>query len=466
MKETLPKHVHIIGICGVATGALAIAFHNAGVKVTGSDKGFYPPISTTLLDAGIDFYAGWHVDKMTASGDPDLVIIGTATGNTNPETEYVRKQEIPAYSFAEAIGKFFVRKNSIVSVGTWGKTTTSALLSWVLKEAGMNPSYMTGGIPLTHTAAQLSDSAWSVLEGDEYKSAPWDNTPKFAYYNPTHLLLTAVSWDHADLYKTEKEYFDVFEKIAVHAGTSHPIIACTDDTGVRNVLKKTNVPHISYGRSPEADYTFVNIGSDAEGIHFDIVHGTETQHIRSPLLGSYNAQNITGVFTLARSIGIDADTIADAIHSFQGIRRRLEKYSTKPVTIISDIAHSPEKARTTLSILKEITRNKIIVIFEPNIGGRSIESVHKYEHAFTDADYVFIPRLSKLKVAKDKKELDGLALSEVIHKTHPHVAYIDDDSELVAAIKAKADKGDCIAFLGSHGFRGMIETIVDACKDK
>jgi UDP-N-acetylmuramate: L-alanyl-gamma-D-glutamyl-meso-diaminopimelate ligase len=204
-----PKHIHFIGICGVATSALAIAFHNAGYKVTGSDKGFFPPVSDELEKHKINFYAGWHPENM---GNPDFVVVGTASGTQNPETNFAKENNIPIYSYPEAIGKFFVKEYSIVTTGTWGKTSSTALLSFIFEQAKLNPSYMFGGISLSHeSSAKLTDTKYSIFEGDEYKSSPTDTTPKFVYYKPTHLLLSAVSWDHADLYPTEESYFNVFK---------------------------------------------------------------------------------------------------------------------------------------------------------------------------------------------------------------------------------------------------------------
>jgi len=126
---------------------------------------------------------------------PDFVIAGgSGTSASNPETLYANEKGIPVISFAEALGKYVVRKNSIVCAGTWGKTTISALLSFILSEAGMRPGYFSGGVSLSHPSAALSDSDWSVVEGDEYQVSISDHRPKFAYYSPTHLLLTSVSW--------------------------------------------------------------------------------------------------------------------------------------------------------------------------------------------------------------------------------------------------------------------------------
>lgn len=194
-------------------GVLAMAMKKSDWKVTGSDVGIYPPISTYLKNNDVEYYTGWHAEKI---GEPDLVVVGNVAGSENPEWQYVQENKIPYVSYPELIAKYFIRKNSIVCAGTYGKTTTSALLSWILTEAGLEPSYMFGGLPANEgflSAFITPATEWSVLEGDEYKTARWDNFPKFSHYSPTHLLLTAVEWDHADVYSTEESYFEAFQKI-------------------------------------------------------------------------------------------------------------------------------------------------------------------------------------------------------------------------------------------------------------
>ena len=470
--QKLPKHVHVIGICGVATSALAIAFHKAGVRVTGSDKGFFPPVSTELEKQGVSFYAGWHPEKMSAEGDPEVIIVGTASGSQNPETEYAQSKGIRMYSFAEAIGEFFAKENSIVCVGTWGKTSSTALLSHILSHANFSPTYMFGGISLSHeSSAILTDSKWSVFEGDEYKSSPTDPTAKFFYYKPTHLLMTGVSWDHADLYPTEQSFFDAFQKLISHIPDTGFIVANSDNAGVKRVLGEArgskNMRIISYGYNSQTDYSYKDVHQTKDGITFSIMNGKEIYSVRSPMLGAFQAENITGCFALAHSLGIEPIKILEAIKSFAGLKRRLEKRldgdkTSNGITIFDDIAHSPEKASSVLSNLRKVYVRHIIAIFEPNIGGRERSSAYKYNNAFKDADIVIIPRLTKLKVSEDGSSapMEGQELFETIKRTHKHVEYIDDDVALVSYLVSSAKKGDCIAFLGSHGFRGMIEETV------
>ncbi|MBU6231421.1 hypothetical protein KGP36_02030 [Patescibacteria group bacterium] len=475
---TLPKHIHVIGICGVAMSALAIAFHKRGVKVTGSDKGFFPPVSTELEKHSIPFYAGWHPEKMSdpaEGGLPDLVIVGTASGTHNPEALLAKEKGILALSYPEAIGRYFARKESIVCCGTWGKTSSAAMLSFIMTEAGFDPSYMFGGVSLSHEAsAKLTDSGLSIFEGDEYKSSPTDPRAKFFHYKPTRVLLSAVSWDHADLYPTEAAYFEAFKKLMAILPEDGSVIACADNEGAMKIVSAYGGKKISYGRArptPTLDYEYKDVSQSRDGLKLTIVHGGKAFKIKSPMLGLYQAENICGCFAMASELGAAPDRIADALTRFKGLKRRLEKRlderdTGRNVAVIDDIAHSPEKAASVLHALKSIYPGRVIAVFEPNTGGRRREAIAKYDGAFASADEVVIPKLTKLKMAENEADrpIEGQELAGIIKKTHANASYIEDDQELVEHLVENAKSGDVIAFLGSHGFRGMIEESIKSIK--
>jgi len=459
-----PKHIHIIGICGVLNSALAIALHKKGWKVTGSDKGFFPPVSTYLSEAGVPYYAGWHPEKMVANGAPDIIVTATASGTQNPETLYAREHGLTIKSPVDIFEEYFIAERSIVCVGTWGKTSSSALLSFILDKAGLNPSYMFGGVSLSHEqSAHISEGGWSVFEGDEYKSSPTDSSAKFFHYKPTHLLITAVSWDHADLYPTEESYFDAFKKLVSLIPSQGKIVACTDDEGVNKILDEAKEAQvITYGKQSDAMYTYGHVTETRSGISFTISHGESEYKINSPMLGGFQAENITGCFAMACEAGISPEKIIEAVADFKGLKRRLEKRYENDITVVDDIAHSPEKASSVLKTLRTIYSGSIFTIFEPNIGGRKMEAKEKYHNAFKDADQVIIPRLTKLKVTDDEKDqpIEGNVLRDIVAESHANTFYIDNDEALIQHLLNHAKKGDVIAFLGSHGFRGMIEQLV------
>lgn len=449
-----PKHIHFIGICGVAMSALALTFKEQGWKVTGSDVGFFPPVSTHLEEHHIEFYAGWHPENM---GKPDLVVVGNVASSFNPEWLYVKENKIKYRSYPEVIEEFFVKANSIVCAGTFGKTTSTALLTWIFLNNGFNPSYMFGGLSQNQIpAAHLTSSDWSILEGDEYKSARWDPSPKFSHYEPKHLLLTAVIWDHADIYKTEEAYRLEFQKL-INKIPKDGLLIVSERVSMLTLPKNI----ITYGKGQSCKYKYGSIKETAAGIEFDIHHNGKVHKINSPCLGEYMADNITACFAMAEQLDIAPEKIIESIKTFVGMKRRLEKRLEGKITIFDDIAHSPAKARSVLETLRRVHSGQVVAVFEPNTGNRRAESIPGYDHCFDSATEVVIPRLTKIKHNEgDEKPLNGQELAAVISQTQPNTTYIDDDSELVRYLLKKDEPGTVIAFLGSHGFRGMIEDIV------
>ncbi|MBU0596647.1 hypothetical protein KJ641_02020 [Patescibacteria group bacterium] len=444
--------------------ALAISLHRQGYKVTGSDKGFFPPVSDHLKNAGVEYYPGWHVDKMTKNGDPDLVVVGNVAGSENPEWVYVQEKNIPYKSYPELIAEFFVKKNSIVCAGTYGKTSSASLLTWILKENNFDPTYMFGGLSLNDMmAAELTDSDYSILEGDEYKSARWDMRPKFAHYSPTHLLLTSCKWDHADVYPTEESYFEAFEALVGELPTNATIVVSEE---VKNIKRLKDRKIVSYGKSAGNNYQFTNVISSKNGVLFEINKKSTIYNLQSTIIGQYTPKIITGCFAMAEALGIESDGIIKAVETYKGTKRRLEKRLDGDITVFDDIAHSPAKARGVLDTLKKLYSGKVIAVFEPNTGNRTLESIPGYDNAFGSADEIIIPRLTQVKTAVDDPNppFDGVKLAEVISKTHSNVKYIEEDKKLIEYLVSETKKDDCVVFLGSHGFRGMIDALKSKLK--
>lgn len=452
------QHIHFIGICGVAMSAIAIAFKKNGWKVTGSDVGFYPPISTHLEENEINFYSGWHPEKM---GTPDLVVVGNVAGSFNPEWLHVKEKKLTHKSYPEIIADYLIKTESVVCAGTYGKTTTTALLSWIFLNSKKNPSFMFGGLSQNHIpAAQITESDFSIVEGDEYKSARWDLRPKFSHYEPKHLLLTAVEWDHADIYKTEKDYFLAFQKLVNNLPQDGTFIVSERVNHIDLPKRK-----ICYGQSKDCLYRYGEITHTENGISFNIYKRNEVYKVESSCFGEYMADNITACFAMAMELDLPANEILQSISSFKGMKRRLEKRFEGAVKVFDDIAHSPAKAKNVLKTLKQIFNGKIVAVFEPNTGNRRPEAIPGYDEAFSDANEVVIPRLTKIKEdLSAEKPLYGEQLATVISQTQPKTIYIEDDNKLVSYLQSKTEPGTIIVFMGSHGFRGMIEETIRGLK--
>ncbi len=459
------QHIHFIGICGVAMSALAVLFNKKGWKVTGSDVGFYPPVSTYLEQENIAFYAGWHPEKM---GKPDIVVVGNVAGSENAELKAAEEQGLRTMSYPELVAEFVVKKNSIVCVGTYGKSSSTTLVAYLLKSAGKNPTYMIGALPidLPGSAEDPVSSTWSVLEGDEYKTSRTDLRAKFFSYRPTHLLLTGLAWDHADVYPTEEAYLNAFRKLLRMIPAHGLIVACTDNTLVKQIIdealhdERFQKPRIiTYGKNERADVRLVDVTETTEGVTARVLQNGTPFTLHAPLVGGYMAENICGAFTLTTAIGCKPDEVATALGGFHGLKRRLElRGSTaRGARVYDDIAHSPVKARSTLETLRRLfPEHTITAVFEPNTGNRTPEAEPQYAHAFTAANRVVLPRLTKLKKNPNAVVWDTTDLLRVIGATHPTVHMIEDDEKLVAFLRQTTDK-DIIVFMGSHGFRGMIE---------
>jgi len=459
----MPKRIHFIGICGVAMSALAAAFHKEGWQVTGSDVGFFPPISDYLKDNNISFYPGWHPEKMTENGVPDIVVVGNVAGSANAEFVYARKNNLNCKSYPEVIAEYIVQKNSLVCAGTYGKTSSTSLLTLILEKANINPAYMFGGLSLNlPVSAKINNKD----NKDGYKTARWDARPKFKLYSPTHLLLTSVSWDHADIYPTEETYLQAFKDLISMIPPNGLIVVCIDDAKIKGVLTGNinGAIEITYGKDMAADYCYSQVNETTSGISFVIKHKEKEYKISAPVLGEHMAENICGCFAMAKEIKIDTKIILDTIAEFKGIKRRLEKRSAEGITVYDDLGHSPAKAAATLRTLRTIyPNNKIIAIFEPNTGNRKSQSIPGYTGAFVDADEVIIPTLTRIKI--DPKDIDppfdGQKLTEIISRTHPQTVYIENDNKLIEYVKNNTKKEDAVVFLGSHGFRGMIERLIE-----
>jgi UDP-N-acetylmuramate-alanine ligase len=215
------------------------------------------------------------------------------------------------------------------------------------------------------------------------------------------------------------------------------------------------------GSKAESLYSFEQVKQSKTGLDFKIRHEKKEFAIKSPMLGRFNAENITAAFAMASELGVPQEKIVSAIKYFKGIKRRFEKRLEGNVTVLDCHAPTPDKVASVLESVREVYDKKIIAVFEPNIGGRERASSAKYDDAFKNADMVIIPRLTKLKIAEGKETpMEGGELVATILKTHKDCRYIEDDNNLLNFLVSQAKNGDVIVFLGSHGFRGMIEETV------
>jgi len=471
--------------------ALAVAFKRAGFAMTGSDSdSIFPPMSTHLKKNGIKYNLGFREKNL---GQPDEVVIGNMhVNNTNPEIIAAKKKRLTIIHFPRLIEKYLIKKNSVVVAGTYGKTTITAMVAWLLEKGNKNSNYMLGGIPIDlENGARLTKSDWSVTEGDEYPAAaPWDSAPKFKYYHPKFLILTSAEWDHMDVYKTKESYLEVFRKLVAEVPRDGLIVAKFGGENLEEVLKGAKCKIIYYrnqktetrNQKLETGYFIDDVKVFGDKTKFTVKRrlaaNTKNNHpspllekegmtttvgeFETKLLGEFNLENWCAGIALADELKIPLKKLQTGVKSFSGVKRRLEiRGIKKGVTVIDDFAHNPSKARqSVMALRRHFPKSKIYIVFEPNRGGRSDKCLPGYNGVFSGVTRIFIPQMTEYPPKKGVKDISGRELASYLKKTHKSAVYEPSAEKLVAWLKKNAKKGDVIAFLGSRNFGGVLKKII------
>src|SRR5881628_6165 len=274
MKDS--RKIYLIGICGTAMASLAGMLREKGYAVSGSDSDVYPPMSDFLARLEIPVFKGFNAENIE-NAKPELVVIGNALSRGNVEIEYVLDAGIRYASMAETVKEFFIRgKNSIVVAGTHGKTTTSAMMAWILEVAGRRPSFLVGGIAENFGRSfQVAGGPDFVIEGDEYDTAYFDKGPKFLHYLPRIVLLKNIEFDHADIYADLEAIKTAFRRLINIVPRSGLIVAGIDSPVVRDLIP------VAFSRVATAgigvgEWQAVNIKTTAAGMAFDVLRSSSS----------------------------------------------------------------------------------------------------------------------------------------------------------------------------------------------
>ncbi len=475
MKEK-PNWVHIIGICGVVTSGLAVMFKYEGSKVTGSDKGFFPPISKFLEKYDIPIGIGYKANRLTDEDGkhPELVIIQGLKSDKNIEYQEAKRLGLTIKTFPEILAEYVIANESIVVAGTYGKTTISAVLVDIMKNANIDISYMYGGLNVNMDQtimAKKDNTKFSIVEGDEYMTSLEDTSSKFFHYKTKYLILHSCQWEHPDMFPTEQLYVENFRNYVRKIPNDGIIVANANDKNVVDVVKDASCRVIYYSanklnafalpdwyleKSSKPLPTFIRFKDDPSNL--------EIIPYERKIIGEFNEENFLAGSVMAYELGVKKEYIQDTISEFKGIKRRLEiKIQSDQFLIIDDFGSSPPKAHGSLQALRsDYPDSKIIAIFEPNTGNRTEASIPTYKKAFKLADEIIFPRFTKLPNI-DKKRFNAEELIESLKPYYDNITYVGDDDILVNLLVKEIELGDAvhkiIVFMGSHGFRGMIEKL-------
>jgi UDP-N-acetylmuramate: L-alanyl-gamma-D-glutamyl-meso-diaminopimelate ligase len=464
------KHIHLIGICGTAMASLAGMLKQRGFRVTGSDAAAYPPMSDFLEELGIP--VAQPFDARNLDPVPDLVVVGNAISRGNVELERILDQRIPFSSLPQLLHDEFLRGREVLVVaGTHGKTTTTSMLAWIFHTAGIQPSFLIGGIAENFGSSfHLGQGKHFILEGDEYDTAFFDKGPKFLHYFPDAIILTSVEFDHADIYKDLDAVETAFKRLVNLIPRRGRIIAFDGATGdasesasLQRCLSKAFSPVERYGSGATADWKITNLKIEAGKTSWTVLHENRPwSDFEFPLAGEYNVWNATAAAAMASAYGISKEEISASLKTFKSVKRRLEvKAHVNGITIIDDFAHHPTAIAGTLKALRaRYAGARLWAILEPrsNTLRRRILQAD-LARSLAVADEIIVAGVFRSEAVPENERLELPELATDIQNHGRRARLIANADEIVETIAPEMRSGDVVAILSNGGFGGIYEKL-------
>jgi UDP-N-acetylmuramate: L-alanyl-gamma-D-glutamyl-meso-diaminopimelate ligase len=458
--------IHLSAICGTAMASLAGLLREQGHEVTGSDQDVYPPMSTQLEALGIPIrspYAEANVPE-----DADLVVIGNALSRGNPEVEVVLERRQRFTSLPALLAEEFLRPRvSLVVAGTHGKTTTTSLLAFLLHRAGLDPSFLVGGVPIDFERSyRVGRGRHFVIEGDEYDCAFFDKRPKFVHYLPNVAIIGNVEYDHADIYPDLPAVKLAFTRLVQVVPRSGLLVAGTESPGVRDVLAGARCRVTSFGLHAAAEWRAVDVRAAGAGMRFRLLsRGEDLGEVQLPLPGEHNVRNALAAIATAAEAGVSPRRAADVLPVFRGIRRRLEvRGEARGVTVYDDFAHHPTAVAATLAALRAaIAGGRLVAVFEPrSYTSRTRVFQDDFARAFRGADEVVVAAAHLPGKVPEGQRLSESELVDSIRAQGVAASFVADVPGIVGHLATRLRPGDRVAILSNGGFGGIHEKLLRA----
>ncbi len=460
MKQAI-RHIHFLGICGTAMGAVAAALRERGFTVTGSDENVYPPMSTFLEQKGITLTAGYRAENLPA--EADLIVIGNAMKRGNPEVEAVLNRKLYYLSLPETLKEFFLRgRHNLVVTGTHGKTTTTSLLTWILEHAGKSPSHLIGGIPRNlGQGARFTDSEYVVLEGDEYDTAFFDKRSKFVHYMPELVIVNNIEFDHADIFNNLDEIKLSFRRMLNIVPGNGIVLVNADDANALDAASTCPAPIRKVGFAECAENRISDVTYGPDGSQFTLLG----ERFSLPMVGEYNVRNAAMAISAAAFYGIPLETIREAVAGFQGIMRRQEVRGEKRgVKVVDDFGHHPTAIRQALAGLRhQYPGSRLWAVFEPrsNTTRRAVFQ-QQLPEAFAEADGVFFSQVARLEQIPEGERLNPEKVISDIAASGKPAFYEADATGIIGRLCPLAREGDVIVIFSNGGFDGIHSRLLEA----
>jgi len=447
-------HIHILGIAGTFMGGIAQLAAAAGHRVTGCDLGVYPPMSGQLAAAGIDFVDGYAAEQTALKAD--CYLVGNAISRGNPLLEAILDQGLPYVSGPQWLADNILVGRWVLAVaGTHGKTTTASMLAWILEDAGLNPGFLIGGVPMNFgVSARLpqNESPFFVIEADEYDTAFCDKRSKFVHYRPRTAVLNNLEFDHADIFADLAAIETQFHHLVRTLPRSGLIVSNAGEASLERVLARGCWSSVERFNDAAG---WQMAGDDASG-SLQLLQGKELiGEAQWTLTGEHNRANALAAILAARHVGVAPAQGLDALARFRNVRRRMELRGTVgEVDVFDDFAHHPTAIATTVAGLRQKIGSaaRILAVLEPRSNTMKLGVMKaQLPASLTQADQAFCYTAN---LGWDAAE----ALAPMGGK-----AVVDDDLDrLVGKIAAFARPGDQIVVMSNGGFGGIHEKLLRA----
>ncbi|WP_395167504.1 UDP-N-acetylmuramate:L-alanyl-gamma-D-glutamyl-meso-diaminopimelate ligase [Francisella salimarina] len=456
----MSKHIHILGICGTFMGSLAVLAKQKGYKVTGSDLNVYPPMSTYLESQGIEILQGFDCDQLDTN--PDEIIIGNIMKRGMPIVEKILAEKLNYFSGPQWLYQNILKYKKVIAIaGTHGKTTTTTMTIKILEQAGLNPSFLVGGVSSDFgVSSRYTDSEYFVIEADEYDTAFFDKRSKLIHYDPSIFVINNIEFDHADIFKDIDAIFWQFHQLLRKMPSTAKIICNDKDENIQKI--------ISMGCWSEV----VRVNSDngikiakhvADYSRFELCDFNDNNvEISWDLIGEHNALNAMSAYAVAKQLNISDEVIKNALESFRGVKRRLEVLSHQnDVTLYDDFAHHPTSIKLTL----EAVRNKdkeayLIALIDPRSNTmRQGDNKDNLPMSIIEADRVLLYNHSLLKwdakeVLKNSSNVD-------------FIVSVDDFVNRISELLTKyQDRNIQLVMMSNGSFDGLREKLVKFLETK
>jgi UDP-N-acetylmuramate: L-alanyl-gamma-D-glutamyl-meso-diaminopimelate ligase len=459
-------HIHILGICGTFMGGIAAIARQAGHRVTGCDANVYPPMSTQLESQGIELIEGFSPDQLLQFETmPDLFVIGNVVSRGNPLMEAILNQGLPYISGPQWLGEQVLYGRHVLAVaGTHGKTTTSAMLAWILEFNGYKPGYLIGGVPLNFTvSARLGGGQYFVIEADEYDTAFFDKRSKFVHYRPRTALLNNLEFDHADIFADLAAIETQFHHLVRTVPSGGLLVVNGEEPALERVITRGAwAPVERFGQDAVNDWSLVSQEADSFIVRKagkDVA--TVSWAPDSGVMGRHNQLNALAAIAAANHIGISPADSARALVEFKNVKRRLETIGVaNDITVYDDFAHHPTAITTTVDGLRRrVGKSRILAVLEPRSNTMKLGTMKaQLPDSLQQADKVFAYG------ASSGKESLGWDLAEVLAPLNGQgeikAQAFDDLDSLVIAVAKEAKPGDHILVMSNGGFGGVHQKIL------